>query len=277
MVTRNLRIENQFQPASRLIYIYIYMLHLDTCSWIFQFVCSKPFNNKDAQMAVESTKTAGLAISESWSIWSLNQKKTAWRQTTQREKGVSPQRDGNRKPEGVAFEHSICITLLNAVPKELVLVSYNRKACLRPWFRKCSNERCWWTISNFREMPKSKKTPFIYCNACCIRLLYLDNLAFWLSAMEVASKPATVAFRIAQQTIHICWNIWNPVRTNSGVGIHNKSFCSQPCFQCVQSYTTRAIVLFIHSLLWTFPRICNNLCEASWCNPCVALGWCLAL
>ena len=38
-----------------------------------------------------------------------------------------------------------------------------------------------------------------------------------------------------------------PNKLRCGAYIHHKSFCSQPYFQCVQSYTSRAIVLFIHS------------------------------
>lgn len=83
-------------------------------------------------MAVESTKNSGLAISESWSIWILNKKKQLGGKEPKAKKGFHLKGDGNRKPEGVAFEHSICITLLNVVQKELALVSYNRKACLRP-------------------------------------------------------------------------------------------------------------------------------------------------
>lgn len=147
------------------------MLHLDTCflnlricllQTLQQQRCPKWPLNPQKQPALRYLRELVNIEPES--------KKTAWRQATQREKGVSPQRDGNRKPEGFAFEHSICITLLNAVQKELVLVSYNRKACLRPWCNKCSNERCWWTISNFREMPKSKKTPFTampVASVCC--------------------------------------------------------------------------------------------------------------
>ena len=228
-------------------------------------------------MAVESTKTAALRSRRAGHMDPESKKQLGGKQPNAKKgfhlKGMET---GNLKV--LHLNTPFCITLLNVVQKELALVSYNRKACLRPWFRKCSNERCWWTISNFREMPKSTKTPFIYCNACCIRLLYLDNLAFWLSAMEVASKPATVAFRIAQQTIHICWNIWNPVRTNSDVGLIFiiSRFAVSHIFNVFNPTPVEQLCcLFIRMM--NFSKTLQQFMRSIMMQSCVALGWCLAL
>ena len=183
------------------------MLHLDTCFLNLRISLLQTLPKQRCPNGRCIHKNSRPCYLGELVIWILNQKKQLGGKQPDAKKGfhLKGMETGNLKV--LHLNTPFCITLFNAVQKELVLVSYNRKACLRPWCNKCSSERCWWTFSNFREMPKSTKTPFIYCNACCIRLLYLDNLPFWLSAMEVASKPATVAFRIAQQTIHICWNI----------------------------------------------------------------------
>jgi len=92
-VTRRLRIENQFQPASRLIYIYIYSNIHAAFGHMFlessNMFAPNPSTTKMPKMAVESTKNSGLAISESWSIWILNKKNSLAARNPKQKRGFT--------------------------------------------------------------------------------------------------------------------------------------------------------------------------------------------
>lgn len=225
-----------------------------------------PSTTKMPKMAVESTKNSGLAISESWSIWILN-KKTAWRQGTQSKKGVSPQRGW--KPETwrcciwtLHLHHIVkccsertCFGVLQQkgvlAPRDLESAVVRDVGELSAILGRCQNLRKLLLLQCMLH-------PFVVLRQFGI-LVFCNGSS--LETSHCGFQDCTANNPYMLEHLEPC-----PNKLRCGAYIHHKSFCSQPHFQCVQSYTTRAIVLFLHSLLWTFPRICNNLCEASWCN-----------
>lgn len=178
-------------------------------------------------------------------------KKTAWRQATQREKGVSPQGDGNRKPEDLKVLHlntPFCITIVQCCSERTCFGVLQQKGVLAPRDLESAVMRDVGELSAILGRCQNlRKLLLLQCMLHpFVVLRQFGFLAFCngssLETSHCGFQDCTANNPYMLEHLEPC-----PNKLRCGAYIHHKSFCSQPYFQCVQSYTSKAIVLFIHS------------------------------